>query len=94
MHPAIKTLLIYSAILIVSPLYIFFISKYLCDNYLVYTKSNSNIASAVAAVFTVHIVLAAYIYKAFQDDTSEQNKLNPLSSLFPSSPDQKPEKID
>ena len=65
---ALCTLFLFSAAMFTLPIASYFATIYLLDKYYGIPSSESYIYSVIAAVIMVQLVIAAYIYKAFQDD--------------------------
>lgn len=62
------SLTIYSVAVITVPIGIFFLTKSMAES--MTPASDSNIIGAVASVIAVHVVLFAFVYKAFQEEKS------------------------
>lgn len=59
---------IYSAAVITVPIGIFFLTKLMAE--IVFPHWDANIAGAIASVIAVHVVLFAFVYKAFREEKS------------------------
>jgi hypothetical protein len=59
---------VYSAAVITVPIGIFFLVKSLAE--VTFPGSDANVIGAVASVIAVHVVLFAFVYKAFREEKS------------------------
>lgn len=59
---------IYSAAVITVPIAIFFCAKSLTEA--TFPQSDANIVGAIASVIAVHVVLFAFVHKAFREEKS------------------------
>lgn len=61
-------LFVYSIGMITLPIGAFFTTKWFAEKFVVQEPRDANMYAVVGSVLTVHIILFAYIYKAFQED--------------------------
>ena len=57
---------VYSAAIVVVPISVFFLTKRLTEA--LFSAADANIAGAIASVIAVHIVLFAFVFKAFREE--------------------------
>ncbi|CAF1118789.1 unnamed protein product [Adineta steineri] len=75
-----RKMLVFTVMLTVAPLSSFFLSKYyIFEGMFDMTNSNSHMYAAFVAVGIVHVILAAFLFVAFRDDTpAKKSKLELL----------------
>lgn len=59
-------LMVYSAAIITMPIFTFFGGKNVAESWLGFEEGN--IVGAVTAVVAVHVILFAFVYRAFQEE--------------------------
>ncbi|XP_026851604.1 vacuolar ATPase assembly integral membrane protein vma21 [Electrophorus electricus] len=68
----LKTLLLYTILMITLPLGLYFTSKaYLFEASLGYSSNDSYFYAAIVAVVTVHVVLALFVYAAWNEGSRQ-----------------------
>lgn len=66
--------LYYCLFIIISPVVLFFSSKYVFDNWFGLSNVSSNIGAAFCAVVMLHVALGLYIFKAYSRPSETPEK--------------------
>jgi len=68
-----KTMLVFTILMVTGPIFLYFFSKVaIFEGVLNMTSNDSWFYSAIVAVFSVHVVLAMFIYVAWTEDDGTQ----------------------
>lgn len=63
-----QVLLIYSLLMITFPVTSFFVSKTVVENIFNVSSNQSYIYATAVSVISIHIILAMFVYKAYNED--------------------------
>eukprot|EP00039_Didymoeca_costata_P007339 m.98743 g.98743 ORF g.98743 m.98743 type:complete len:105 (+) comp13645_c2_seq1:1602-1916(+) len=70
----VNKLLVFMVVLAVAPICCYYLTKFVAEEYMNVSEENSNIPSAVSAIFGVWLVMGLYVYIAFtEEDDDDEN---------------------
>jgi len=70
---ALLGLFFFSALMFTLPLIVFFGSRHILESHFNLTAPYSHLAPVILAVIVVNVIIVAYVFKAFQEDSKEHS---------------------